>query len=67
MIKDYDKIMTFGSTALSIATLAFLLIATTRFPASYSLIEVLRKRYGRDLAKEVRTLEKSDFKHKRQC
>ena len=52
MIIDYDKIMTFGSTALRIA-------------AFYSLIEILRKRYGRDLAKEVRILEKLDFKHKR--
>ena len=43
----------------------FLFIARIRFPASYSLIGVLRKRYGRDLVKEVRTLEKLDFKHKK--
>ena len=65
MIIDYDKIMTFGSTALRIAALVFLLVAATKFPAFYSLIEILRKRYGRDLAKEVRILEKLDFKHKR--
>ena len=40
----------------------FLFIARIRFPASESLIGVLRKRYGRDLVKEVRTLEKIDFK-----
>ena len=59
--------MAFGSTALRIATLVFLFIARIRFPAqvSYSLIGVLRKRYGRDLVKEVRTLEKLDFKHKK--
>ena len=51
-----------GSTAQSIATLVFLFIARIRFPASESLIGVLRKRYGRDLVKEVRTLEKIDFK-----
>ena len=57
--------MAFGSTALRIATLVFLFIARIRFPASYSLIGVLRKRYGRDLVKEVRTLEKLDLKHKK--
>ena len=60
-----ELIMAFGSTALRIATLVFLFIARIRFPASYSLIGVLRKRYGRDLVKEVRTLEKLDFKHKK--
>ena len=54
----------FGSAALRIATLVFQFIARIRFPASDSLIGVLRKRYGRDLVKEVRTLEKIDFKHK---
>ena len=54
--------MAFGSTALRIATLVFLFTARIRFPASESLIGVLRKRYGRDLVKEVRTLEKIDFK-----
>ena len=54
--------MAFRSTALRIATLVFLFIVRIRFPASESLIGVLRKRYGRDLVKEVRTLEKIDFK-----
>ena len=57
--------MAFESTALRIATLVFLFIARFRFPDSYSLIGILRKRYGRDLVKEVRTLEKLDFKHKK--
>ena len=57
--------MVFGSTAPHIATLVVLFIACIRFPASYSLIGVLRKRYGCDLVKEVRTLEKLDFKHKK--
>ena len=56
--------MAFGSTALRIATLVFLFIARIRFPASFSLIGILRKRC-RDLVKEVRTLEMLDFKHKK--
>ena len=43
----------------------FLFFARIRFPASESLIGVLRKRYGRDLVKEIRTLEKIDFKLKK--
>ena len=57
--------MAFGSTALRIATLVFRFITRIRFPASYLLIGVLRTRYGRDLVKEVRTLEKLDFKLKK--
>ena len=57
--------MVLGSTALRIATLVFLFIARIRFPAYFSLICVWRKRYGRDLVKEVWTLEKLDFKHKK--
>ena len=51
--------------ALRIATLVFLFIACIRFLASESLISVLMKRYGRDLVKEVRTLEEIDFKLKK--
>ena len=57
--------MALGSTTLRIATLVFLFIAHIRFSASESLIGVLRKRYGCDLIKEVRTLEKIDFKLKK--
>ena len=57
--------MAFGSTALGITTLVFLFIVHIRFQVSDSLIGVLRKRYGRDLVKEVRTLRKIDFKHKK--
>ena len=60
-----ELIMAFGSAALRIAILVFLFIARIRFPASCSLIRVLRKRYGRNLVKEVRTLKKLNFKHKK--
>ena len=49
--------MAFASTALHYATLEFLFIARISYLASDSLIWVLRKRYGRDLVKEVKALE----------
>ena len=65
-ITDFiELVVAFGSTVLHIATLVFLFIARIRFPASFSLIGVLRKKYGHNLVKEVRTLEKLDFKHKK--
>ena len=45
--------MAFGSTALRITTLVFLFIARIRFPASDSLIGVLRKTYVRDLVNKM--------------
>ena len=54
MIRYYDKIMAFGSTALPIATLVSLFIAPFRFQNSYSLIGISRKSYGPDLVTEVR-------------
>ena len=36
-----------------------------RFPTHSSIISILRKRYGENLVKSVRTLEKFDFKHKK--
>ena len=57
--------MVFRSTALRIATLVFLFIACIRFPASELLISILRKRYDHYLVKEVRTVEKIDFKLKK--
>ena len=37
-------------------------LARVRFPAYNSLVGTLQKRYGQDLIKEVRALEKLDFK-----
>ena len=57
--------MAFGLKTLRIATLVFLFIASYRFLASDSLTDVLRKRYGLDSVKEIRALEKLDFKYKK--
>ena len=57
--------MAFGSTALRGAILVLPFVARIRFPAFDSLIGVLKKRYGRGLVKEVRTLGKIDYKLKK--
>ena len=57
--------MAFGLKTLRITTLVFLFIARYRFLASDSLTGVLRKRYGLDSVKEIRALEKLDFKYKK--
>ena len=54
-----------GSTSLRTTTLIFLFIARIRFPATDSLIGVLMKIYGRQLVKEIRTVKKIDFRHKK--
>ena len=55
----------FGSTSLPTTNLVFLFIARIRFTATDSLIGVLRKIYGRELVKEIRTVKKIDFRHKK--
>ena len=50
--------MAFGLTVLSVVTLVFLFIARIRLPASDSLIDVLRKRYGRDVLMNLEHLRK---------
>ena len=43
----------------------FLFLVRCRFPTQFSIISILRKRYGENLVKSVRKLEKLDFKHKK--
>ena len=56
--------MSLGSAALCIATVVLLFLARIRFPAHYSLVDTLRKRYGKNLVKDARALEKLDFKYR---
>ena len=49
---------------LRVITLVFLFLVRCRFPTQFSIINILRKRYGKNLFKSVRKLEKLDFKHK---
>ena len=46
-------------------SLVFFFLATCRFPTQFSIISTLQKRYGGNLVKSVRKLEKLDFKHKK--
>ena len=50
---------------LRVITLVFLFLVKCRFPTHSSIICILRKRYGENLVKSVRKLEKLDFKHKK--
>ena len=56
-----------GTTALLVVsiTLRFMFVARTRFPVKHSIVDVLRKCYGKILVKNVRKTEKCDFKHKK--
>ena len=50
---------------IRVITLVFLFLVRCRFPAQLSIINVLRKRYGDTVVKQVRKLEKLDFKYKK--
>ena len=52
-----------NAKVLHIITLVFLFLVTCRFPTGFSIISLLRKKYGEDLVKSVIKLEKLDFKH----
>ena len=47
-----------------VIVLVFISIARLRFPSGLSIVEVLRNRYGTDLVKNVRKLEKIDYKYR---
>ena len=50
---------------LRVITLVFLFFVRCRFSTQFSIISILQKRYGENLVKSVRKLEKLDFKHKK--
>ena len=56
--------MSLGSAAFRIATVVLLFLARIRFPAHNLLVDTLRKRYGKNLVKDARALEKLDFKYR---
>ena len=50
---------------IRVISLVFLFIVRCRFPTQFSIISILCKRYGENLVKSVRKLEKLDFKHEK--
>ena len=48
-----------------VIVLLFIFIARLRFPSGLSIVEVLCNRYGTDLVKNVRKLEKIDWKYRK--
>ena len=57
--------MSLGTISVCVAALVFIFIARLRFPSGFSIVEVLRSRYGTDLVKNVRKLEKIDYKYRK--
>ena len=57
--------MSLGPISVRVVALVFLFIARVRFPSGMSIVKVLRNRYGLDLVKNVRKLEKIDWKYRK--
>ena len=55
--------MSLGTMSVRVVALVFIFIARLRFPSGLSIAEVLRNRYGTDVVKNVRKLEKIDDKY----
>ena len=49
--------MSLGTVTLRVTALVFMVVARTRFPVKHSIVNVLRKRYGKILVKNVRKFE----------
>ena len=58
-------IVSLGTVTLRVIALVSMFVARTRFPVKYSIVNVLRKRYGKILSKNVENFEKYDFKYKK--
>ena len=52
--------------SLRVTALGFMFVARTRFPVKHSIVNVLRKSYGKILVKNVKKFEKYDFKYKKE-
>ena len=52
--------MSLGTASVRVIVLVFIFIARRRFPSGLSIVEVLCNRYGTNLVKNVRKLDKID-------
>ena len=57
--------MSLGTISVRVIALVFIFIARLRFPSGLSIFEVLHNRYPTDLVKNVRKLEKIDYKYRK--
>ena len=57
--------MSLGTMNVRVIALVFIFNARLRFPSGLSIVEVLRNRYGTDLVRNVRKLEKIDYKYRK--
>ena len=57
--------MSLETVTIQVITLVFMFVARTRFPVKFSIVNVLWKRYGKILVKNVRKFKKHDFKYKK--
>ena len=55
--------MSLGTVTLRVIALVFMFVVRSRFPVKHSIVNVLRKRYGKILVKNVRKFEKYEFKY----
>ena len=55
--------MSLGTMKVQIVAMVFIFISRLRFASSLSIVEVLRNRYGNGLVKDVKKLEKIDYKY----
>ena len=60
-------IMSLGTVTLWVIALVFMFVARTRFPVKHFIVNVLQKRYGKILVKNVRKFEKYNFKSSIEC
>ena len=57
--------MSLETVTLRVIAPVFMFVARARFPVKYSIVNVLWKRYGKVLVKNVIKFEKYDFKYKK--
>ena len=57
--------MSLGTVAIRVIALVFMFAARTRFHDKYSIVNVLQKRYGKILIKNLEKFDLYDFKYKK--
>ena len=56
--------MSLGTASVCVIVLVFIFIGRQRLPTGLSILQLLRNRYGTDLVKNIRKLDKIDCKYR---